>query len=323
MSHGRLQLPKKIFANALALVAATLGNVTLAAGPASANLASTPPTTPPTTVVQYKADLVKAAATKFLPRNLVTPLAHVTNKNALYQTGCHSSGTQPGVSALPCTFATTASSSSIWLIGDSHAAQWFPAVEAYAKSHGASLTVHTKSSCPIMSGVPTAPHTSKPYLACKEYNDWILTELQRAKPDLLVVAGYQGIQRLYLPQVSLGLDRVAIYSAHVAILGDTPKQLSLLPPCLKAHQSDIQTCAPSLDRAYYPSVTNALTAAARRNGYWYVDTRSWFCTAAACPPVIANRVVYADATHISIDAAEYFSNRLAMALNAQTWAPKS
>ena len=272
---------------------------------------------PPQTVLQYKADLVAASKVTALSANLVTPLAAVTNKNELYVSGCHSMGNQPGPNPATCEFGTLGGKYKIWLIGDSHASQWFSALNSFAIAKGASLTVHTKSSCPIMTGLPFYPNTTKPYVTCQDYNDWLVNQLANANPDLLIVANYQGIARQYLSQVSFGLDRLATVAKRVLVLGDTPKQLGLLPPCLQKNPTSIQKCAVPLKRAYFPQVTDALQRAAQRNGYGYVDPRSWFCTATVCPPVIANRVMYADATHISMDASKYFTNRLAMALNAQ------
>ena len=296
----------------LALVAA------LISGLVTPSQAKAVPATPnPKTVIQYQADLLAASKLKVLPNNLVTPLALVTNKNVLYSSGCHSMGNQPGANPNKCLYGDPVGKFNIWLIGDSHASQWFPAIDAFAKTNGSSLTVHTKSSCPIMLGSAFYPNTTKPYTACEDYNDWILTELADANPDLLIVANYQGLERLYIGQVSFGLDRLATLAKHVVVLGDTPKQIGLLPPCLQKHPGAIQSCQVTLGQAYFPQVTEGMRNAVKRNGFGYIDPRSWFCTKTVCPPVIANRVMYADATHISIDASNYFANRMSMALRAQ------
>jgi hypothetical protein len=271
----------------------------------------------PKTVLQYKADLAEASKLTALPKKLVTPLARVTNKNVLYKTGCHSMGNEPGASSKPCVFGNPNGKLNIWLIGDSHASQWFQAIDEFAKKNDARLTVHTKSSCPIMLGLAFYPNTTKPYVACQDYNDWIADALAEAAPDLLIVANYQGLERLYTGQVSFGLDRLATLAKRVVILGDTPKQKGLLPPCLKEFPQAIQSCQVTLKNAYFPQVTSNMREAVKRNGFGYIDPRSWFCTSMVCPPVIANRVIYADATHISLDASEYFANRMSMALTAQ------
>ena len=313
--------PLKPVALLLALAAAF--GVCVGTGMAPASASGAAATTakgvskPPQTVLQYKADLTAASKLTTLPANLVTPLVAVTNKNELYATGCHSMGNQPGPNPATCEFGTPGGKYKIWLIGDSHASQWFSALSTFATARGASLTVHTKSSCPIMVGVPFYPNTTKPYVTCQDYNEWVYGQIAVANPDLLLVANYQGLERLYIGQVGNGLDRLAPVAKRVILLGDTPKQLGLLPPCLLKQSQAIQKCAVPLNRAYFPQVTDGVQRAAQRNGYGYVDPRSWFCTATVCPPVIANRVIYADATHISIDASKYFSNRMAMALNAQ------
>ena len=271
----------------------------------------------PKTVVQYKSELRAASKLTSLPSKLLTPLDSVTNKNILYTSGCHSMGNEAGANPKPCVFGNPNGKLKIWLIGDSHASQWFQAIDAFAKKNDANLTVHTKSSCPIMLGLAFYPNTTKPYLNCQDYNDWIAREVADAAPDLLIVANYQGLERLYVGQVSFGLDRLASLAKRVVLLGDTPKQIGLLPPCLKKRPKAIQECQVTLGKAYFPQVTNSLRETVKRNGFGYIDPRSWFCTREVCPPVIANRVIYADATHISTDAANYFANRMSMALTAQ------
>ena len=314
-----MPFPKPLKPIALVLALAAAFGVIVAAGIPAASAATTnlgiPK--PPQTVLQYKSDLVAASALTSIPARLATPLVAVTNKNVLYSTGCHSMGNQPGANPATCEFGTPGGKYKIWLIGDSHASQWFSALEAFAVARGASLIVHTKSSCPIMIGLPFYPNTTKPYVPCQDYNDWVYAQISAANPDLLLVANYQGLERLYIGQVGNGLDRLATAAKRVILIGDTPKQLGLLPPCLQKQPQAIQKCAVPLSRAYFPQVTDGVQRAAQRNGYGYVDPRTWFCTATVCPPVIANRVIYADATHISIDASKYFANRMAMALNAQ------
>ena len=275
--------------------------------------------TPPSTVSDYQSDLLAATATRNLPPGLVAHLSSVTNKNELYQSGCHSSSVAPGANQNDCVFANPNSKRTMWLIGDSHAAMWFPAVSQFARDHDLRLVVYTKSSCPIMAGIPYSPQRSKPYTLCRDYNDWLLKKLsdlklQNQSPNVLLVAGYQGIQRPNVYQSGVGISRLAGLAENVVVLQDSPKPKTLTPACLRAHQRDILSCAIPFATAYYTKVTDVVGAAALSNGFGFIQVRGWFCARGVCPAVIAGRVIYADATHISSDAAMYFANRLAMAL---------
>jgi len=276
---------------------------------------------PPTSVSRYRADLNAGAKLNQLTAAQVAQLAKVTNKNELYTTGCHSPSTAPGANPNDCVFANPEASKSMWLIGDSHAAMWFPAVKAFALSRGLKLVVYTKSSCPILSGLPANSQTDEPYTACIDYNDWILERLTAAKlagasPNLVLVVGYQGIQRLTVFQSGIGLSRLSGLAEHIVALQDSPKQHGPLPVCLKNHSHQIKRCAVSPAMGYYGVVTRELANTARDNGFTFVEARSWFCTNTTCPPVIAGRIMYADVTHITTDAAIYLSNRLKFALDS-------
>ena len=65
---------------------------------------------------------------------------------AIYNDGCHldAAVTKPP----PCVFGDTAGATTVVLFGDSHAAQWFPALDDIATRHHWRLLVLTKKGCP-------------------------------------------------------------------------------------------------------------------------------------------------------------------------------
>src|SRR5690606_15519329 len=69
------------------------------------------------------------------------------DKPKIYANGCHArtAGVEPKV----CHFGDKESRTTFFLTGDSHAAQWSPALEKIAIRNRWSLYVSTKSSCPL------------------------------------------------------------------------------------------------------------------------------------------------------------------------------
>src|SRR5690606_6988761 len=65
---------------------------------------------------------------------------------AVYSDGCHL--TVPETQVQDCAYGDRNSQTVVALFGDSHAAQWFPALEKLAAEEGFRLESYTKSSCP-------------------------------------------------------------------------------------------------------------------------------------------------------------------------------
>ena len=64
----------------------------------------------------------------------------------IYRDGCHLSIAD--TESPECAFGDTASATTVVLLGDSHAAQWFPTLRRLAEKNGWRLLVRTKSGCP-------------------------------------------------------------------------------------------------------------------------------------------------------------------------------
>src|SRR5690606_10377108 len=85
-----------------------------------------------------------------VPANLMPPLANAGDDRPKIYEGddeaCHIEFEQ---TEWPdrCEFGDTDSDKTVVLIGDSHAAQWFPALESIAQENGWKLLTRTKSSC--------------------------------------------------------------------------------------------------------------------------------------------------------------------------------
>ena len=72
-------------------------------------------------------------------------------------------------------------------MGDSHAAQWFPAVRAIAKERGWDLTVYYKGGCPY--NAATAAWTSTPEgISCGKWNSSVRAALHDHPPALVITS---------------------------------------------------------------------------------------------------------------------------------------
>ncbi|MBC7853761.1 MAG: acyltransferase, partial [Pirellulaceae bacterium] len=121
----------------------------------------------------------------YVPSNLYPSLRRASGDNpAIYQNGCHADPNE--IESAGCEFGDPTSTTSVALFGDSHAAQWFPALESLALEGDFRLRVDTKSSCPSVAISKLL--NDAPYEACDEWRADVIGELNQAKPDLVILS---------------------------------------------------------------------------------------------------------------------------------------
>ncbi|GAB3999791.1 hypothetical protein GCM10029992_29610 [Glycomyces albus] len=68
-----------------------------------------------------------------------------------------------------CTYGEAGSETEVALLGDSHAASWFPALERLSEENGWELTLYTKSACPAPMIAKNAKVVGGRYTECEEW----------------------------------------------------------------------------------------------------------------------------------------------------------
>ena len=86
-----------------------------------------------------------------------------------------------------CVFGNSKSRTTIFLVGDSHAMEWEPAIKAASRAHGWKLVVYTKWACPfnaheVMWG------GWQPYASCQEWNRRVLHAVIAAHPTVVLTS---------------------------------------------------------------------------------------------------------------------------------------
>jgi peptidoglycan/LPS O-acetylase OafA/YrhL len=208
---------------------------------------STPvPTTTPTTVrpgpdelaVLNEPQLLAGLQTEAAPANLRPTLRGARGDlPAIYGNGCHldAAVTMPG----PCTFGDPASPTTIVLFGDSHAAQWFPALAQLADQHRWRLLVLTKKGCPTASISVFSPMVNRELRECDAWRINVAARLAAERPDLLLMSSYRYRQtgawagvdgnQAWQQGLSATLAAYRPLAGRVLILGDTPTPARDIP----------------------------------------------------------------------------------------------
>jgi peptidoglycan/LPS O-acetylase OafA/YrhL len=243
-----------------------------------------------------------------------------------YSDGCHLD--QPSTTIPDCVYGDPASSTVVVLFGDSHAAEWFPALARLATDRHWRLVSLTKSGCTPAQLTVWNANFKRAYQECDRWREVAVARIGAEHPTLVVV----GSSHPYTaadgggPAVSDGgqameaglaqiLDRLRPMADAVALIGDTPKFDADPPDCLSQHLDDVLACAEpragTVDGAWL-GVEARLAEAA---GAAFVDPTDWACPTDPCPVVIGRYLVFRDQHHLATPFVTALRSRLAVALH--------
>jgi SGNH domain-containing protein len=261
--------------------------------------------------------LLQSAGTR-LPDNLAPGLADIKPaRSAVYQDGCHAGYESTRTPA--CVYGDPTSDTVVVLFGDSHAAQWFPALDRLAHERHWKLVSLTKASC--KTAEVTIVYQGGPYTSCDAWRARAVARIGSLHPDLVVVSSSEAgdpahpagdPQRQWTDGFIDTFRALGRSGVRVAALLDTPWPASDAVECAAAHPLRLDRCANRLPRAIRDaSRRSAVRDAAAETGATVIDPARWLCTGAgSCPVLAGNTLVYRDDSHI----AETFARSLAPVL---------
>lgn len=245
----------------------------------------------------------------------------------IYEDECHvdAEATEPPGE---CAYADFESDTTIVLMGDSHAAQWFPAVIRVAKENGWKLLARTKSSCTPADITPYNSILERDYTECDEWRDNVLDEIDEIKPAMVILSGEDSpalsenedqSPEAWADAWTSTLDRITASAGQAVTLTDTPRSPTgdSIPECISVNQDEVQDCILDHAKAMDDSGNReASMAAAEDAGAHVIETVGWFCISGECPVITESTLVYRDSHHISTPYARSLSTLLGDALPA-------
>ncbi|QLL25053.1 acyltransferase [Actinobacteria bacterium IMCC26103] len=220
-------------------------------------------------------------------------IATVMQKPQVYLDDCHVNNGE--VKSGKCTYGDRNSSKTIVLYGDSHAAQWFPALEKLANEQSFKLVSLTKSACP-------APEVKKVQIGAYKNSDcfkWRANTLKRIhelKPEAVILSGYQHFdvpdgqgsrQKWWAHGQLTTYAHLFGASKNLIYISDTPHPTRDIPNCLASKGGAKCDDSEKSD----PAIAGNFTK---------VNPTPWLCTA-TCPAVVNGVIAYRDASHISVE----------------------
>ena len=227
-----------------------------------------------------------------------------------YADGCHLGFDEE--QSGECVYGDTTATTTVVLFGDSHAAQWLPAIEDLAYVRGWRVISLTKSACPPVDVPVWNGPKKREYRECDAWHQDALARIDAEHPAVVFVAGYhvydyfQGDAQTSIADdptawgESLGrmIERISGSTDHVVLMADTP-QLSVVPDeCLASHRDAVERCeqvkADVVD-AGYAGMEQSVAAA---TGAQLISMTDLICPGTTCPLIFGTTPVYRDNQHL-------------------------
>ncbi|MGB3304157.1 acyltransferase family protein [Gordonia sp. (in: high G+C Gram-positive bacteria)] len=194
----------------------------------------------------------------------------------------------------------------IALAGGSHTEMWLGALDPIGKANGFQIVTYVKRGCALTTDVNPPYLERNPYPECAEWNDAVMKDLLRIKPDAVVtnstrpsISGPgdympEGYRHTFDKLTSAGIPVVGIRDSPWPHNDEGP---ITTPDCLSAG-GNAKSCGTVRDSAL-SSVDPALAYAADNPLFHPIDLSDGICTPTFCPAVVGNIMVYRDIHHLT------------------------
>jgi peptidoglycan/LPS O-acetylase OafA/YrhL len=229
-----------------------------------------------------------------------------------------------------CRYLPDTGHGDVVLTGDSHAVQWYPAVDRIARQRHLGLRVWARASCPFAD--VTKVGTGGPSTACDTWRADITRRLVAAHPDLVVVSSYASVvpslydrstgrlvggaasRRLYQDGMQRQLARLRAAGIRVLLIRDNPTFDVSGPKCVLGHDRHVSAC--SVTRRHGLRSAADLRAAQAVPGTHWIDLTGAFCDAHRCHQVVGSTLAYRDSNHLTIEMVDRLQAKIAGAADA-------
>ncbi|MEY4174759.1 MAG: hypothetical protein RI900_1924, partial [Actinomycetota bacterium] len=260
-----------------------------------------------------RALLEQSAQTQKVPSNLSPSLANARDDlPQIYRNKCI---LDVGVNQpKDCIYGDANGSVDIVLFGDSHAAQWMPALHQVASQNGWRLIVHVKKACPTAE-IPTDKDPNR--TDCVPWRQSVIERIAALQPDLVIMSAYRYKQvgsaagrdpdQVWREGLDLTLQKMQGAAAHILLLGDSATPADDVPSCVAGRLSNVGSCMNSRDNAVRPGRLGVERDLAAQYGASFIPTSDWMCTDSVCPVIVGNVLMYRDNSHITATASAFLA----------------
>jgi peptidoglycan/LPS O-acetylase OafA/YrhL len=224
-----------------------------------------------------------------------------------------------------CTLGASQPQHTIVLFGDSHAAQWFPALERIALNRQWRIVTMLKASCSPAEVVTNNRLIGRIEPECAVWRKAALKRIASLGPTGVIMSGSSGYFKdsgqtapvsfeEWRDGTSRTLAALAPLTERMVVIADSPRAQIDVPSCLgRSALHDwypLSACRLTLNEAMR---TAERSAAARFEQSVWVDLSDQFCSKGGCSPTRDGAVLFRDSNHVTAR----YSEQLASILDAR------
>ena len=233
-----------------------------------------------------------------------------------------------------CVYGAKGSPLRAALLGDSHASQWFAALDVAARKGGWRLDAWTKSSCPAIEAALWYPPRRAAFTACAAWREEVLVRLTGPDhparvflasrtdyegyildPETGALAGRARADTLWRAGFSSVIQRLRAAGIDVVVIRDTPKAAKTYADCLSSGRGG------PCDRLRSQALAEPspdVAVAGDIAGVRVLDLSDAICGASSCPLLRNGQVIYLDWNHLRASFAATLAGAFAPFLPAAT-----
>lgn len=270
--------------------------------------------TPPLSAV------VEARSATVVPDNVTPPLRSARYDTGLvYENDCHVY--YDTEAKTDCIFGDPNGSVTIALFGDSHAAQWFPALDVVARENGWRLLSLTQGGCPFIDVITYNATDNIDLSYCGPWRESVIDYLRGQNVSVVFLSQYYRLRAAsdrqaiapaayeeHLPGL---LDTFRADGIEPVVVADTPYFEREVPGCLTENRSRMDRCAPGDASPELNAVEETIRRIVLERQVGFIEPRRWLCVEGYCPPIVGNLLVYRDQSHLSATFVEWLTPVLA------------
>lgn len=278
------------------------------------------------------APLTEVEGARALPRQPVpqrvaeavrpSPMEAREDRSRMFEDGCLVG--MKGTQSNRCEYGDPGAERTVFLFGDSHAMQYFPAIEKLARKHGWRLVALAKAECPPGEVEVLSETTGSRYEQCPVWRERTLRRIEReGRGGLVLLSGagkyvpldkdgeaIEGEERARVLEEGYiaTLRRIQAAGLRTAVIKDPPAAEDDVPSCVSARLHELDRCSFPAERGEAEEFD--ARAVARTPGASLLDLTDQICPRDVCRAVIGDALVYRDKSHLSATFAVTLAPRL-------------
>jgi peptidoglycan/LPS O-acetylase OafA/YrhL len=240
------------------------------------------------------------------------PLRASADRSKAYYDGCLVGIS--GTNSNKCLYGDPKGKHTLILFGDSHAMQYFPALDELAEKHHWRLITLTKAECTPGEVEIRSMVADREYSQCDEWREETLRRIEQGNPKTAVVvmsgdtdytpygvdgeelSGKAGAARLEAGYLA-SLRRIHHAGLRTVVIKDTPASASNVPSCVSEDLNHLSSCAFAMVHDGTKDFDSRAARAAPDTDL--IDINSQICPDGLCRAVIGNALVYRDKSHLT------------------------